>query len=536
MKKIKKSFKKLPRIFMTILVIFGILLTYVSPITKVYANNGEYNVTITINVSNESDVTLVAKGPSGDLANNVEGDNLSGRRGSNTNDNIIGFEDDATGDPLGVSVTCSSDKLCTAIVTVPDGHGVRLSVGGDAPFRFKFNDNDYDSNNTQITSNATFEVVDYEPEEPFDGEAYLVWSCGEKICYHLFEGLSNEGSFVKASTIIATNDANETFDVHAREKFFAPKDLFLERKAEIDANSVDIEDLIGPDGIDYMPVGEPDSNNAYTSYGNRSFKITIYGDDYRGVKLADLNELTYYPSAWTDPLGRVESYDISGTTKDNPVDIETVLIEPTINIKALSAYNGFNISSIEALDVPEGAVRVTKDNDKYKFTFSSNFYDKVVFKVTSTNNETYYLRINRLTLGVENDQVIYRPSDNDVDVIATFYFDRNTSYSDYILTAKIEYKDGTTKVVNMENAKKLIIGLSDVLYTEEYDDQSAGGKGLKYGNYKYTFKDGEVKKVSKMYINVEYKGSTKSNYAGAYSGSGKGTVVTFREDNRNEEN
>ena len=88
----------------------------------------------------------------------------------------------------------------------------------------------------------------------------------------------------------------------------------------------------------------------------------------------------------------------------------------------------------------------------------------------------------------------------------------------------------------MEQLKKLIIGLSDPLYTEEYDDQQAGGKGLKYGNYKYTFKDGEVKKISKVYINVEYKGSTKNSYAGAYAGSGKGTVVTFREVTRHEEN
>ena len=48
-------------------------------------------------------------------------------------------------------------------------------------------------------------------------------------------------------------------------------------------NSIDIEDLIGPDGIDYQPVGEPVSNNAYTSYGDRSFKVTIYGSKYRGV-------------------------------------------------------------------------------------------------------------------------------------------------------------------------------------------------------------------------------------------------------------
>ena len=451
MRKAKKMVKRLSKTFMIMLVVFGMVVTYALPIAKVSATGGEHDVTFTINVSNESNVTLVARGAIGELENNVAGDGLVGYREGYDREGgyIIGFDDTYNDNGYAnekISVTCSSDKSCTATVTVPDGHGVKVTVGGDTPFRFKLNGNDYDA--SPLEENANVEVVNYDPEEPFDGNAYLVWSCGDKICYHLFEGLSNDAGFVKASTIVANNDANETFDVHASEKFFAPKDAFLAKKAEIDANSVDIEDLIGPDGIDFPPVNEPYSNNAYTSYGDRRFKITIYGDDYRGVKLADLNELTYYPSVWTDPLGRVESYDISGTTKDEPVDIETVLIEPTIIIKSLSQYNGFNISSIEPLDVPEGAVRVTEDNGKYRFAFSSNFYDKVVFKVTSTNDETFYLRINRLTLNVENDEIMYEPDAKDVDILATFYFDRTTSYSDYVLTAKIEYKDGTTKKIN----------------------------------------------------------------------------------------
>ena len=36
--------------------------------------------------------------------------------------------------------------------------------------------------------------------------------------------------------------------------------------------------------------------------------------------------------------------------------------------------------------------------------------------------------------------------------------------------------------------------------------------------------------ISKVYINVEYKGSTSTNYAGAFTGSGKGVEITVGEE------
>ena len=365
--------------------------------------------------------------------------------------------------------------------------------------------------------------------------AYLVWSCDNKICYRLVSGLSNNVTFVKDSDLVANNDPTKTFDVHAEAKFFASYTDFNSKKAEIDANSVSINSLIGEDGIDYPPVGEPTSNNAYTSYGNRSFKVTIYGSNYRGITLGSLSDLTYYTSAWTDPLARVESYDISGTTKDNPTDIETILLEPIVNIKAL-AYNGFTITGIEALDVPDGAVVITKDGDNYKFNFKSHFYDNVVFKVTGSDNKVFYMRINRVVLSTLNKKMVYPPNIGSFDLFTDFYFDRLTSYSNYILKAKIEYKDGTTKIVNMVNAMHIDNGFGD--YTDDYevDEEIAekhigptNGKGLKRSTYKYTFPNGEIKRVDKVYITVEKVGSAEGSYAGTFSGSGKGLVITFEE-------
>lgn len=366
--------------------------------------------------------------------------------------------------------------------------------------------------------------------------AYLVWSCDNKICYSLVEELSNNAKFIAASTIEASNVAGKYFDVNADNKFFSPYSAFQTKKTQIDANSIDIEDLIGPDGIDYQPVGEPVSNNAYTSYGDRSFKVTIYGSKYKGVTLGSLSDLTYYPSTWTDPLVRIESYDISGTSKENPTDIETILLEPIINIKAL-AYNSFEIASIEALDVPNGAVTITKDGDDYKFSFKSNFYDNVVFKVTDTDGNQYYIRINRKVLFVQREVVMYPSNIGNLDVFTDFYFNRAKSYSDYVLKAIIEYKDGTTKLVNMTNAGLVEDKLGNPIGEYEADDADEQshvgpsiGKGLKISTYKYTFKNGEVKNVSKMYITVENAGTnTVASYSGAFSGSGKGVVITFKE-------
>ena len=419
-------------------------------------------------------------------------------------------------------------------IYVPNNTSVTLTGAGiNAGYTAKIIKNNVSESSPVEISNITGTTnIDVE----FLINAYLVWSCDNKICYKLINDLSNNAKFIAASTIEASNVAGKHFDVNANEKFFAPYDKFQTKKAQIDANSIDIEDLIGPDGIDYQPVGEPVSNNAYTSYGDRSFKVTIYGSKYRGVTLGSLSDLTYYPSTWTDPLVRIESYDISGTSKENPTNIETILLEPIINIKSL-AYNSFEIASIEALDVPTGAVTITKDGDDYKFSFSSNFYDNVVFKVTDTANNSYYFRINRKVLFVQKEIVMYPSNIGNLDVFTDFYFNRAKSYSDYVLKAIIEYKDGTTKLVNMTNAGLVEDKLGNPIGEYEADDADEQshvgpsiGKGLKISTYKYTFKNGEVKKVSKMYITVENAGTNNvASYSGAFSGSGKGVVITFKE-------
>ena len=150
--------------------------------------------------------------------------------------------------------------------------------------------------------------------------------------------------------------------------------------------------------IRLQPLNEPSYNNSIVSYGDRNFKIVIYNSNYKGVAIGDLNHLNYYPSSWNNPFVKRDQFDISGTTKSKPTGIDTILLEDTVNIKALSDYNGFTISSIVPLDVPDGAVTVTPNNGEFSIEFSSNFYDNVTFEVTDSHGGKSYMLIQRYTV------------------------------------------------------------------------------------------------------------------------------------------
>ena len=432
--------------------------------------------------------------------------------------------------------------------------------------------------------------IPYEPH--FDGHAYVLWSCGTGVCYHEFNDIPdfNDGNstFYKDTTIKADNDESKYFDVHAQYKAWTLPDKFdlwvqaykAHNNVEvIDWSQVDPEDIIaefppnmweweeaaveaeeanpgtgcirpGNEAnweewdefqacvdnyyiaagnlpfIRLQPVGEPSDNNAYVSYGDRNFKVVIYNDNFKGVTTGDLTDLSYYPAHWTNPFLRTDQYDISGTTKENPALLESILLDHIVNIKALN-YNGFAIKSIEALDVPDDAVTITKVDGVFKLDFASNFYDNVVFKVTDTNDGISYMKVKRYTIDayirfLDNE-------DHNPAITAEFYFARDKFYTDFDLTAKIVYKNGTTKTVQLTPCKGVDDGLGN--YSDEYEvDQEEsefglGGKGLKKSFFQYILEPGEDRDIKELYINAEYKGSTDLNYAGAYTGSGQGVEV-----------
>jgi hypothetical protein len=51
---------------------------------------------------------------------------------------------------------------------------------------------------------------------------------------------------------------------------------------------------------------------------------------------------------------------------------------------------------------------------------------------------------------------------------------------------------------------------------------------MKRSNFVYSMSIDELKKVDKIYINVEFKGSTSTVFAGNFVGSGKGDVIDMK--------
>ena len=118
-------------------------------------------------------------------------------------------------------------------------------------------------------------------------------------------------------------------------------------------------------------------------------------------------------------------------------------------------------------------------------------------------------------------------------VVETFY-DRAKSYSDLDVIAKIVSKDGSSKVVHLSAEKGIDDGLGNISDVYEVDEQTFGdqnqpkGKGMKRANFVYSMSKEDLKKVDKIYINVEFKGSTSTTFAGNFVGSGKGDIIEMK--------
>ena len=559
-----RKYRKLSK-FSKRLLAFIVLGVICIPISRIFAyDNLVYTITT------DGNFTLAADGKHL-VVNGTSFVDVQSSTGENINDDV--------------TLECTNNTCVYTVANQPAG--IQFSSFNGFNMKWGSNNNFYEfgtvlthSENIVITSEQKPDPgFDPNPWQPFDGKTYLIWSCGNGVCYHYFDDMQvdNHGVFIKDTDVTADNKANEHFDVHANYKFFASKNNFEAWQEDyktykgiqtIDWTTVDPEDCIGGPidmreyeeqavaasvctrevdedtfhhcvdnyvaglGVfnsraQYQPVGEPTLNNAYVSYADRNFKAIIYNSDYRALSIGSLEDLTYYPNTYTNELTRQDSYDVSDTSEYFPTDIDMVLLQDTINLRVLN-YNGFAVSSITPLDVPAGAVNVTNNNNgTFTIKFNSNFYDEVVFKVTDTSNHEYFIRIVRKAMYTDSVDTARGRGIS----VSYFYYDRSTSESDYLLTAKITYTDGTTKFVELENARHIDDGLGNFSTELEEDLENPTrkewpkGKGLKVASFKYDLTSEEVKNISTIFVNAEYKGSTATNYAGAFTGSGEGQYV-----------
>ncbi|MBQ3473923.1 hypothetical protein IJH24_00625 [Candidatus Saccharibacteria bacterium] len=475
--------------------------------------------------------------------------------------------------PERIHVTCSSEQSCSIQVSDVDtsivSNGIHFVTSGDSPFEILYlNDNPYPYGDENLLQNENFELRFREVQE-FDGAAYVIWACGEndeEVCLHLFPEIRNENfetEYYPAAEITDITNPSRVFDKFGAfedEDYIrgmaekAMLDEWIERNygegktvADVDWSEVDIHYLLrGRDkgtyerifieegicedtgdegllhdcvdhefdergwveggGVKLQPVGETQGNSSYVSYGDRRFRLTIYNENYKAIELGDLSDLHYVPHFYQDAT-YVDAIDISGTSEESPAIMHSILLEDTVRIKE-SAIGGLHIKSIEAL-APEGAIDINGENGEYEFVFHSNYYDAVVFKIVDTDEHEYYLMVERSIL---NNWI------REESVQTTFYFDANTSYSDYELIATYVYTDGTIVEKTMTNAQKIDDGLGNIMYAYEAE----AGLNLKMATYVIEEERGFSDELDGVYFNARKAGTTDLIYAGTLVGHGLG--------------
>lgn len=116
--------------------------------------------------------------------------------------------------------------------------------------------------------------------------------------------------------------------------------------------------------------------------------------------------------------------DLSNTSRNSPAEITEFIYQTKLKIEA-NTTNNATITNIEALDVNEKAVTITSSTDNsYTLEFNSFFYDNVVFEITDSNSEKYYLKINRYAAIIStNFDNIDDPTPTTKKVFANLYLD-----------------------------------------------------------------------------------------------------------------
>ena len=137
-----------------------------------------------------------------------------------------------------------------------------------------------------------------------------------------------------------------------------------------------------------------------------------------------------------------------------------------------------------------------------------------------------YIKIKRYTIDAWFDH------DQEGDFLrADFYYAKNKSYTDFDLTAKVIYNDGTIENVKLEAIDGFWDSLGNPIEGYEADQEAAigpfKGKGLKQSVFECQLREDAERNVKDIYLNAEYTGSTAYTYAGAYAGSGEGTPANL---------
>ena len=364
-------------------------------------------------------------------------------------------------------------------------------------------------------------------ESGFSGTVYFVWQgAGDKICLHQISGLNNvkypEIAYIPVTDII-DDVTGEHYSVSNKNYYWmwdSAADFvnsYKDKGASYSQLAADLEaDETTKRTYAIDPAGAVSGASTICTNGDRVFRATIY--DKGSFEGLDFNvnkaDYTYFPDFWDNMLTS-NSIDISGTTQAAPAVYEAFMLESTVHF-AGTDDSANEITGVKALGVPGGAVDIRKvDADGgYDIEFKSNFFDNVVFEITTAGG-SYYIRIERTALKASDN---FGPGMTETpQVTARLYYDENTDYKNYEVYATIYNSDGTTSLKKAELSPIKTDSFGNPLPDGTYS--CYGGKGLKYSNYSV-----EVPKdAAGVAFNViGAQALTGDSYGGSYIGSGSG--------------
>lgn len=365
-----------------------------------------------------------------------------------------------------------------------------------------------------------FEHFDFSNQDGnhFSGTVYFVWVNGNNIYTHKIDNIVNEignvnTNYIPLSTI--KDDANSTQYVMGQDYMFVWEEQIDAIKKFSDAAALldelrNNEEFMRQVSID--PCGAIGGPSTICTNGDMNFRLTIYDDTkFEGISFNNnQDDYTYFPSFW-DGVFFNSTVDLADSTIEQPAVYESFISEPTIHFKKeVNSLEDFK--SVKALDAPEKAVVVTKNQDgSFDIEFKSNYYDHVTFEIITDNN-AYYVMIVRTAMQISDN---FGPDmSENAALICELYYDENESCDDYEVIATLYNEDGTTEV------KKA------VLHTEENGEKEfEGGKGLKRAYYDVQIGGSDLSKLTVVGadFNVVKKSADTNTFGGAYCGSDYGT-------------
>lgn len=375
------------------------------------------------------------------------------------------------------------------------------------------------------------------PGNEFDGKAYFVWQgANDALCVHEITGLEesrSQGDIIAFDIIyIPVSDVKDDVTgeqfVIGNENYYwmwSAAEQFINDNNSSYTSFADALDKIwgSPEfrSIAIDPCGAESGNSTVCTNGDREFRATIYDDTtFEGVVFSqNENDYTYFPSFW-DNVFFTNTVDISNSTAEEPAVYESFLIEPKIHFgKADNSVNEF--TGIRALNVPDGAVTITGDAASgYDIEFGSNFFDNVVFEIT-TANENYYLEIARTAIQVFDTN---GPDEENPLVVAKVFYDENESYSDYEVYATIHYKDGSKSIKKAAVSEITDDGFGNTPPAGTYEMEA--GKGLKCAQYSVPL----TNDIEGIDFNAVKSGALSgASYGGSYFGSDSGIYYDIEE-------